>query len=291
MSKPAHRYQRIRVVRSYFGIIFSVSLILFVVGTLSLLVLNARQVSQHVKEQVVLTIFIEDNAKEVEVNQLETMLKLAAFTRSVSYISKEQAATEHSADIGEDFMDFLGYNPLKDAIDLRLKGDYVTTHRVDSISAFLAKKPFVSELVFDRPLVNLLNENIKRARLLLLVCCLFFLALSIILINNSIRLSIYAKRMIIKTMQLVGARKRFIRGPFIRTYLLLSMISALIACLGVWALVVNVQTYLPGINLLMNPQTLVVSFIGVFLLSMLISSISARWATQRYLKLKTQSLY
>ena len=291
MSKPAHRYQRRRVVRSYFGIVFSVSLILFVVGVLSLIVLNARQVSQHIKEQVVLTIFIDDNAKEVEVNQLETMLKLAAFTRSVAYISKEQAATEHSADIGEDFMDFLGYNPLKDAIDLRLKGDYVTTHRVDSISAFLAEKPFVSEMVFDRPLVNLLNENIERARVLLLACCLFFLALSIILIHNSIRLSIYAKRMIIKTMQLVGARKRFIRGPFIRTYLLLGMISALIACLGVWALVVNAQTYLPSIDLLMNPQTLVVSFIGVFLLSMLISSISARWATQRYLNLKTQSLY
>ena len=291
MSKPTHRYQRTQVVRSYFGIVFSVSLILFVVGVLSLLLLNARQVSQHIKEQVVLTIFIDDSAKEVEVNQLETMLKLAAFTRSVAYISKEQAATEHSADIGEDFMDFLGYNPLKDAIDLRLKGDYVTTHRVDSISAFLAEKPFVSEMVFDRPLVNLLNENIERARLLLLACCLFFLALSIILIHNSIRLSIYAKRMIIKTMQLVGARKRFIRGPFIRTYLLLGMISALIACLGVWALVVNAQTYLPSIDLLMNPQTLVVSFIGVFLLSILISSISARWATQRYLNLKTQSLY
>ncbi|MDG1824181.1 MAG: permease-like cell division protein FtsX [Flavobacteriaceae bacterium] len=291
MSKQTHRYQRRRVFRSYFGIVFSVSLILFVVGVLSLLVLNARQVSQHVKEQVVLTIFIDDNAKEVEVNQLETMLKLAAFTRSVTYISKEQAATEHSADIGEDFMDFLGYNPLKDAIDLRLKGEYVTTHRVDSISAFLAEKPFVSELVFDRPLVNLLNENIERARLLLLACCLFFLALSIILIHNSIRLSIYAKRMIIKTMQLVGARKRFIRGPFIRTYLLLGMVSALISCLGVWALVINAQTYLPGIDLLMNPQTLLISFIGVFLLSMLISSVSARWATQRYLNLKTQSLY
>jgi cell division transport system permease protein len=291
MSKPMHRYQRRRIVRSYFGIVFSVSLILFVVGILSLLVLNARQVSQHIKEQVVLTIFIDDNAKEVEVNQLETMLKLAAFTRSVAYISKEQAATEHSAEIGEDFMDFLGYNPLKDAIDLRLKGDYVTTHRVDSISAFLAKKPFVSELVFDRPLFNLLNENIERARLLLMVCCLFFLVLSIILINNSIRLSIYAKRMIIKTMQLVGARKRFIREPFIRTYLILGMISALIACLGVWALVTNAQTYVPGIDLLMNPQTLLLSFVNVFLLSMLISSISASWATQRYLNLKTQSLY
>ena len=174
MSKPTHRYQRRQVVRSYFGIVFSVSLILFVVGVLSLLLLNARQVSQHIKEQVVLTIFIDDNAKEVEVNQLETMLKLAAFTRSVAYISKEQAATEHSADIGEDFMDFLGYNPLKDAIDLRLKGDYVTTHRVDSISAFLAEKPFVSEMVFDRPLVNLLNENIERARVLLLACVSFF---------------------------------------------------------------------------------------------------------------------
>ena len=291
MSKPTHRYQRRRVIRSYFGIFFSVSLILFVVGVLSLLVLNARQVSQHIKEQVVLTIFIDDNAKEVEVNQLETMLKLAAFTKSVSYISKEQAAKEHSADIGEDFMDFLGYNPLKDAIDLRLKGDYVTTHRVDSISAFSAEKPFVSELVFDRPLVNLLNENIERARLLLLACCLFFLILSIILINNSIRLSIYAKRMIIKTMQLVGARKRFIRGPFIRTYLLLGMISAFIACLGVWVLVINAQAYLPGIDLLMNPKSLLISFVGVFLLSMLISSISARWATQRYLNLKTQSLY
>ena len=291
MSKPTHRYQRRRVVRSYFGIVISVSLILFVVGVLSLLVLNARQVSQHIKEQVVLTIFVDDKAKEVEVNQLETMLKLADFTRSVTYISKEQAATEHSADIGEDFMDFLGYNPLKDAIDLRLKSDYVTTHRVDSISAFLAEKSFVSELVFDRPLVNLLNENIEKARLLLLASCIFFLVLSIILINNSIRLSIYAKRMIIKTMQLVGARKRFIRRPFIRTYLLLGMISALIACLGVWALVINAQTYLPGIDLLMNPQTLAVSFSGVFFMSMLISSISARWATQRYLNLKTQTLY
>ena len=268
MSKPTHRYQRTQVVRSYFGIVFSVSLILFVVGVLSLLLLNARQVSQHIKEQVVLTIFIDDSAKEVEVNQLETMLKLAPFTKSVTYISKEQAAKEHSADIGEDFMDFLGYNPLKDAIDLRLRGDYVTMHRVDSISAFLAEKPFVSELVFDRPLVNLLNENIERARLLLMSSCLFFLVLSIILIHNSIRLSIYAKRMIIKTMQLVGARKRFIRGPFIRTYMFLGIISAL-----------------------MNPQTLVVSFLGVFLLSMLISSISALWATQRYLNLKTQSLY
>ena len=291
MSKPTHHYKRRRVVRSYFGIVFSVSLILFVVGILSLIVLNARQVSQHVKEQVVLTVFIDDNAKEVEVNQLETMLKLAPFTKSVTYISKEQAAKEHSADIGEDFMDFLGYNPLKDAIDLRLRGDYVTMHRVDSISAFLAEKPFVSELVFDRPLVNLLNENIERSRLLLMSSCLFFLVLSIILIHNSIRLSIYAKRMIIKTMQLVGARKRFIRGPFIRTYMFLGIISALIACLAVWTLVVNTQNYLPGIDLLMNPQTLVVSFLGVFLLSMLISSISALWATQRYLNLKTQSLY
>jgi cell division transport system permease protein len=291
MPKPSHVYQRRRVLRSYIGIVFSMSLILFVVGVLGLLVFNTQQLAQHVKEQVVLTVFLQEDAKDVEVNQLETMLKLAPFTRSVSYISKEQAAQEHSAEIGEDFMDFLGYNPLQDAIDLRLKGDYVTTLRVDSVSAILTEKPFVSELVFDRPLINLLNENIERASVLLLGCCAFFLLLSIVLINNSIRLSIYAKRMIIKTMQLVGARKRFIRGPFIRTYLYLGIISAVLACSGVWGLLQTGKTYLPDLNQLMDTQTVFMSFGGILFLSVLITSLSARLATQRYLNLKTDYLY
>ena len=208
MGKPFHVYQRRQLIRSYISVVLSIGLVLFVVGILGLLVLNTQRVAQHVKEQIVLTVFLEDQAKQVEVDQLKTMLALAPFTKSATFISKAQAAQEHSADIGEDFMDFLGYNPLKDAIDLRLKGDYVNTLSVDSISTLLGNKPFISEVVYDRPLIGLLNQNIERISLLLLLCCGFFLVVSILLINNSIRLSIYAKRMVIKTMQYLAAKKK-----------------------------------------------------------------------------------
>ena len=143
MGKPFHVYQRRQLIRSYISVVLSIGLVLFVVGILGLLVLNPQRVAQHVKEQIVLTVFLEDQAKQVEVDQLKTMLALAPFTKSATFISKAQAAQEHSADIGEDFMDFLGYNPLKDAIDLRLKGDYVNTLSVDSISTLLGNKPFI----------------------------------------------------------------------------------------------------------------------------------------------------
>ena len=291
MGKPFHVYQRRQLIRSYISVVLSIGLVLFVVGILGLLVLNTQRVAQHVKEQIVLTVFIEDQAKQVEVDQLKTMLALAPFTKSATFISKAQAAQEHSADIGEDFMDFLGYNPLKDAIDLRLKGDYVNTLSVDSISTLLGKRPFVSEVVYDRPLIGLLNQNIERISLLLLVCCGFFLVVSILLINNSIRLSIYAKRMVIKTMQLVGARKGFIRRPFVRRYVLLGLLSALAACLGIWGLLQLALDYVPNLTELMDTETILMAFGGVVALSLMITSLSATLATQRYLNLKTDYLY
>jgi cell division transport system permease protein len=265
--------------------------VLFVVGVLGLLVLNTQRVAQHVKEQIVLTVFLDNQAKEVEVEQLKTMLALAPFTRSATFISKAQAAQEHSAEIGEDFMDFLGYNPLKDAIDLRLKGSYVNTLSVDSISTMISDRSYVSEVVYDRPLIGLLNENIERISLLLLISCGFFLIVSILLINNSIRLSIYAKRMVIKTMQLVGARKGFIRRPFVRRYVLLGLLSALLACGGIWGLLQVAIDYVPNLSELMDIETILMAFGGVVLLSFVITSLSATLATQRYLNLKTDFLY
>lgn len=291
MSKPYHIYQRRQLIRSYISVVVSIGLVLFVVGVLGLLVLNTQRVAQHVKEQIVLTVFLEDQAKQVEVEQLKTMLALAPFTKSAVFISKAQAAQEHSADIGEDFMDFLGYNPLKDAVDLRLKGAYVNTLSVDSISNIIADKSFVSEVVYDRPLIGLLNQNIERTSLLLLVCCGFFLVVSILLINNSIRLSIYAKRMVIKTMQLVGARKSFIRRPFVRRYVSLGLLSAVLACLGIWGLLQLALDYVPTLKELMDIETILLAFGGVVVLSFVITSLSATLATQRYLNLKTDYLY
>lgn len=291
MSKPYHVYQRRQLIRSYISVVVSIGLVLFVVGVLGLLVLNTQRVAQHVKEQIVLTVFLDDQAKEVEVEQLKTMLALAPFTKSALFISKAQAAQEHSAEIGEDFMDFLGYNPLKDAIDLRLKGSYVNTLSVDSISTMISDRSYVSEVVYDRPLIGLLNENIERISLLLLISCGFFLIVSILLINNSIRLSIYAKRMVIKTMQLVGARKGFIRRPFVRRYVLLGLLSALLACGGIWGLLQVAIDYVPNLSELMDIETILMAFGGVVLLSFVITSLSATLATQRYLNLKTDFLY
>ncbi len=291
MGKPYHVYQRRQLIRSYISVVVSIGLVLFVVGVLGLLVLNTQRVAQHVKEQIVLTVFLDDQAKEVEVEQLKTMLALAPFTRSATFISKAQAAQEHSAEIGEDFMDFLGYNPLKDAIDLRLKGSYVNTLSVDSISTMISDRSYVSEVVYDRPLIGLLNENIERISLLLLISCGFFLIVSILLINNSIRLSIYAKRMVIKTMQLVGARKGFIRRPFVRRYVLLGLLSALLACGGIWGLLQVAIDYVPNLSELMDIETILMAFGGVVLLSFVITSLSATLATQRYLNLKTDFLY
>jgi cell division transport system permease protein len=291
MGKPYHVYQRRQLIRSYISVVVSIGLVLFVVGVLGLLVLNTQRVAQHVKEQIVLTVFLDDQAKEVEVEQLKTMLALAPFTKSALFISKAQAAQEHSAEIGEDFMDFLGYNPLKDAIDLRLKGSYVNTLSVDSISTMISDRSYVSEVVYDRPLIGLLNENIERISLLLLISCGFFLIVSILLINNSIRLSIYAKRMVIKTMQLVGARKGFIRRPFVRRYVLLGLLSALLACGGIWGLLQVAIDYVPNLSELMDIETILMAFGGVALLSFVITSLSTTLATQRYLNLKTDYLY
>lgn len=291
MGKPFHVYQRKQLLRSYISVVVSIGLVLFVVGILGLLVLNTQRVAQHVKEQIVLTVFLEDLAKDVEIEQLQTMLSLASFTKSATFISKAQAAQEHSAEIGEDFMDFLGYNPLKDAVDLRLKGEYVNTLSVDSISNILSNKSFVSEVVYDRPLIGLLNQNIERVSLLLLVCCGFFLVVSILLINNSIRLSIYAKRMVIKTMQLVGARKSFIRRPFVRKYVFMGLLGALLACVNIWWLLQLTLDYIPTLTELMDAQTVLLTFVGVITLSFVITALSATIATQRYLNLKTDYLY
>ena len=291
MGKPFHVYQRKQLLRSYVSVVVSIGLVLFIVGILGLLVLNTQRVAQHVKEQIVLTVFLEDLAKDVEIEQLQTMLSLAPFTKSATFISKAQAAHEHSAEIGEDFMDFLGYNPLKDAVDLRLKGEYVNTLSVDSISTILSNKSFVSEVVYDRPLIGLLNQNIELVSLLLLVCCGFFLVVSVLLINNSIRLSIYAKRMVIKTMQLVGARKSFIRRPFVRKYVFMGLLGALLACANIWWLLQFFLDYVPTLSELMDIQTVLLTFAGVITLSFVITALSATIATQRYLNLKTDYLY
>ena len=188
-------------------------------------------------------------------------------------------------------MDFLGYNPLQDALDIGLKAEFVTTEVLDSLSDVMEQKPFVSEVLYDRPLIVLLNQNIERIRFWLLICSTVFVAIALLLINHSIKLSIYSKRLVIQTMLLVGARKGFIRRPFLWRYVLLGIISAVLALAGFAGLLSFLVRLTPQIDWWGSIENIAFLAAGILLCSVVISAVSAFFATQRHLKLTYEILY
>ncbi|MET6989241.1 cell division protein FtsX [Sediminicola arcticus] len=291
MSKSFERYQKRKLISSYFSVVLSIGLVLFLLGILGLLVLNTKKMGDHFKEQISISVFLKDSAKPVEVDQLQKSLALAEYTRSATYVSKEEAAEQHSEEIGENFIEFLGYNPLKNSIDVKLKADFVSSEQIADIASNLASKGYVEEVSYDQPLITLLNENVKRISFWILVASAIFTFIAVLLINSSIRLSIYSKRFIIKTMQMVGATKKFIRRPFIYTNIKLGMLGALLALVALGGTLYYVNDQFPELNLMEDPMVLGFLFIGVFVLGVFISVFSTFFATQRFLNLRTDDLY
>ena len=287
----ATRIYKRRLFASYFSVVSSTTLVLFVLSVLGFVLLNSQSIANYFKEQVTMTVFLEDQTKEIESEQLITTLRLAPFTKAVQFVSKETAATEHSAAIGEDFMDFLGYNPLQDALDIGLKADFVTTEVLDSLGDVMEQKPFISEVLYDRPLIVLLNENIQKFGFWLLVCSAIFIGIALLLINHSIKLSIYSKRLIIQTMLLVGAKKSFIRRPFLWRYMGLGAISALFALAGFTGILSFLDQYLPQISWWENEFSLLLLTTVIVSCSVLICGISAWFATYKHLRLTYDIIY
>ena len=291
MSKSFERYQRRKLISSYFSVTLSIALVLFLLGVLGLLVLNTQKLANHFKEEITLSVFLKDSAKDVEISQLQKSLVMADYTKSAVFVSKEEAAREHSEDIGEDFMEFLGYNPLKNSIDVNLNAAYVSTVQVDSIARVIGSNSFVEEVSYDRPTLNLLTENVRRVGLGILIASAVFTLIAVLLINSSIRLSIYSKRFIIKTMQMVGATKSFIRRPFIWTNIKLGMLGALLALLALAGFLTSLDQNFPQLGLMEDVPQLILVFGVVFLAGALISLVSTYFATQRFLNLRTDDLY
>ena len=291
MSASFEKYQKRKLVSSYFSVVLSIALVLFLLGLLGMLVLNAKKVSDHFKEQVVVTIYLKDTAKNVEIKQLEKSLALADYVKSTEYVSKEQAAASMKAENGEDFMEFLGYNPLQNSIDVHLKADYVTAEHLKDISEEALNKAFVDEVRYDNDLVTLMNNNVKKISFWVLVLSAIFTLIAVLLINSSIRLAVYAKRFTIKTMQMVGATKRFIRKPFVWKSVQLGIIGALLALIGMAITLYYLNLTFPELDLMRNPILIVMLFVSIFLLGIVITWISTFFATQRFLNLKTDQLY
>ena len=291
MSSSFEKYQKRRLISSYFSVVISIALVLFLLGLLGLLILNAKKVSDHFKEQVVMTIYLNETAKDIEIKQLETSLAMADYVKSTKYISKEEAAESMKAETGEDFMDFVGFNPLQNSIDVNVKADYVTQTYLDSISEVTTAKKFVEEVRYDNDLVTLMNDNVKRISKWILAISAIFALIAVLLINSSIRLAVYSKRFIIKTMQMVGATKRFIRKPFVWQSVKLGIIGSIVAMIGMAVVLFYLNKTFPEVEFLNNPMLLVSLFVGILAMGVLITWVSTFIATQRFLNLKTDDLY
>ena len=291
MGQYIERYQKRRLISSYFSVVLSIALVLFLLGVLGLLVFNTKKLADHFKEQITISVFLKDTAKPVEVDQLQKSLAMAEYTKSATYVSKEDAAEQYSEDIGENFQEFLGYNPLKNAFDVQLNAEFVSPEQVAEIAENLASKSFVEEVSYDQPLISLLNDNVQKISLWILLASAIFTVIAVLLINSSIRLSIYSKRFIIKTMQMVGATKTFIRRPFILNNMKLGFYGGLIAVLALGGSVFYLNKTFPEMGILENIPLLVGLFMGVLLLGLLISFLSTFFATQRFLNLRTNDLY
>ncbi|MCG2418001.1 permease-like cell division protein FtsX [Aequorivita sp. F47161] len=291
MSSSFEKYQKRRLISSYFSVVISISLVLFLLGLLGLLVLNSKKVADYFKEQIAITVFLKDSAKEVEITQLKQSLALAEYTKSATFVSKEEAAKEHQATLGENFIEYLGENPLQNSIDVYILADYVTPQKMEEITNELKSKGFVDDVIYDKPLIAQLTENVKRISFWVLIISGIFTFIAVLLINSSIRLSIYAKRFTIKTMQMVGATKRFIRKPFVWRSVRLGIIGAIVAMIGMGLVLYYLNQSFPQLQLLGDPVLLAVLFAFIFLMGVLITWISTFIATQRFLNLRTDDLY
>lgn len=291
MSTSFENYQKRKLISSYFSVVVSIALVLFLLGILGLLVLNTKKMADRSKEQITISIFLKENTKKIEIEQVQKTLAMSDYTKSAVYVSKEEAAAQHSEDIGEDFVDYLGYNPLKNSIDVNLKADFVTEEKVLEIADTLAEKSYVDEVSYDKILVGMVAKSVEKIGFWILIASAIFTLIAVLLINSSIRLSIYSKRFIIKTMQMVGATKTFIRRPFIWQNIQLGMLGAVIALLAIGGVIYYVNTNFQDLGLLDEPYIIAILLLGVFLLGILISFISTYFATQRFLNLRTDELY
>lgn len=291
LDKSFEKYQKRRLRSSYLSVIISIALVLFLVGVLGLILLKTNSITKHFKEKVAITIFLKDNAKNSDVEILQAELGRTDYANTVNYISKKEAAEKYSEEIGENFLDFLGDNPLKNAIDVTLKSDFVTPEKMAEIEKNLLIRSIVAEVSYDKPLIELLTKNITRLSFWMLLFSTLFTLIAVVLINSSIRLSVYSKRFTIKTMQMVGATKRFIRIPFIFKSIQLGIIGALVAIVGLLMFIMYVNNRIPEIELLSDYKLLGILFLAIIVLGIFITWLSTFFATQRFLNLRTDELY
>lgn len=291
MSIKEEQYNRRRLRSSYITTLVSITLVLFMLGLLGLLVLQADKLSRHVKENISLSVIIKENVKESSILEFQKKLDISPYVRYTEYIPKEKAAADLKEQLGEDFISFLGYNPLLPSIDVHLKAVYANNDSIRKIEQSILQVEDVKEIFYQKSLVDLVNSNTRKLSYLLTGFSALLLFIAIALINNTIRLSVYAKRFLLRTMQLVGATQGFIRKPFVTRGIIQGLISGVIANILLILVLFWAQRQIPELNALHDLRLFLSLLALVILTGIFLTWISTYLAVRKYLKIRTDELY
>ena len=278
-----------RLFTSYISITIIMSVVLFLFGFFGIFFISSNSIANSFKENFSVSIFFKEDAKNIEITQLQNELLMSDYVEKLKYVSKDEAVLLMKEEYGQDFIKELGFNPLVNSIDFNLKSEYVEATSLDSISRLIENKNYVDEIVYDKNLINIINDNIKRISLWLMPSIIILLIITFLVINSSIRLSIYSNRQLIKTMQLVGATKAFIRKPFIKINIFLSLISSIISISAIILLIYYIDLNISFVDNI-SIESVITLFLIILSLGLFISYISTFFATQNILKIKADNL-
>jgi cell division transport system permease protein len=291
MSNQEEKYNRRRLKGSYFTTVVSISLVLFMMGLLGFVILHTQKLSDYVKENIGFSIIMRDNVKEAGIIQLQKILDAAPYVKSTQYITKEQAAKEFAEELGEDFTAFLGYNPLLPTIEVRFRAEYANNDSLSIIKDKILANSNVKDVFYQESLVDAVNSNVRKISIIIVGFTVLLLLISIALINNTIRLSVYSKRLLIRSMQLVGATQGFISKPFIMKGIVQGVVAAIIAILLLVGIIYLSQRELPELVNLHEVDLFLSLFGMVILLGIIITWLSNYFAVRKYIRIKHENLY
>lgn len=291
MSVQENKIERRKLRSSYFTSTISITLLLILLGSVGLLLLNTKRISDYVRENIIFKVILKDNVREVDIYQIQKALDAKIYVKETEYIPKERAAAELQEELGENFIEFLGHNPLLASIEVKFLASYANNDSIQIIENDLKEFDQIKEVYYQKNLIHTVNENVRKITLFVLFFSGFLLLIAVALINNTIRLAIYSKRFIIRTMQLVGATPGYIRRPFLYSGAIQGGLGALLAIAVLIGFVYFLQNGMSGIIRLDDTQVLALLFAIVIFLGISINWISTYAAVTKYLHIKTDKLY
>ena len=280
-----------KIFSNYFLVIISISIVLFLISSFTLIALNSEKIINDFKENIPVVVFIKDQSNKIELSKFEKNLEINNTIKKFDFVSKKDAANKLSEEIGEDFIDYLGYNPLYDSYDIFFTYENVNNLFINQLVEEFKNESFVEEVTYDAPLIELINFNITVLKQWSLIIGSIFLLISIILINNTIRLSVYSNRLNIKTMQLVGATKFFIKKPFIITHIKLGVLSSMISSLLLVAILYYLNINFFEIDFKKIKESIFITLVFSLGISVIISYFSTSIITGRYISSNIEKLY